>query len=195
MRATILVLLVLVLFSGGCQEQAKNQEASDQISSAMTVEIDGDGQFPEFLAGKWRSNEYGWEFVFKPDGSLESAVITLARVRVHPGKTTEIPMKAGGKGIFEPGPWFVGYSKEQKELSVEIVMKDLYLEMGKTALLGKSRDMFVGNVSEGGDRWDVEWMSYPDYIAKVPGEEDFPMREEEGYGVPHEIFFTKVADQ
>lgn len=194
MRTLIFVLLsVLVLF--GCQPQSEKQPSSGLLNKQMQVEIDGDGKFPEFLVGIWRSDKDGWEFVFNPDGSLESAVVTLGRVRIRPGETTIIPMKKGGTGKYKPGPWYVGYLQEQKELTIEIVMEDLYIEIDDAVLLGKSRDVFVGEVSENGEEWQVEWMSYPDYIAKVPGKEDFPMREEEGYGVPHQIVFTKELNK
>ena len=97
----LLVLLVCSLFIFiliGCQNSTK-------LKSGVDVIIDGDGQFPASLAGTWKSNDGVWEIVFKSDGKISSAVISLGRVRIKPGQVTTVLMKLGGKGTFEPGQW------------------------------------------------------------------------------------------
>ena len=145
----LLVLLVcgLSIFQlVGCQSPARNK-------SGIEVIIEGNGEFPEFLAGVWRADKDGWEFVFEPDGTISSAVITMGRVRMKPGEVTTVPMKMGGKGVFEPGEWMVYYTPVGRELMVKITLKNLYVELCKDTLEGKSTDIFAGPVSQNGKVW------------------------------------------
>lgn len=160
MRRSVAVLLFCLLMSllGGCKSQPPKE-------SAIEVVIDGDGEFPDFLVGRWKADRGGWEFVFEPDGTISSAVVSIGRVTMRPGQTTTVPMKLGGKGLFEPGRWTVQYSQAQRELIVEIVIDRFYIEMGDNVLRGNTRDFFVGSVSGDGQLWPVERISFPEYIA------------------------------
>ncbi|GAJ19845.1 unnamed protein product, partial [marine sediment metagenome] len=112
-----------VLLSGlaGCQNANRG---------GVEVFIEGDGEFPEFLVGRWKADKHGWQFVFEPDGAISSAVISLGRVRMKPGEITTVPMKMDGKGIFEPGEWMVHYAPVGRELTVKISLKNFYVELG-----------------------------------------------------------------
>jgi hypothetical protein len=105
----ILVYVLLVLAISGCQSSAGNKRPVEVI-------VDGDGQFPDFLVGTWRADEGGWEFVFEPDGSISSAVISLGRTRMQPGRVTTVPTQLGGEGVYKPGLWTVQYSQESRDL-------------------------------------------------------------------------------
>ena len=87
-----------VFLASGCQ-------SSNQSKSGVEVIIDGDGEFPEFLAGRWQADKGGWEIVFEPDGKISSAVVSLGRVRMKPGEVTQTQMVLGGEGLFRPGKW------------------------------------------------------------------------------------------
>lgn len=160
----LLMLLVCGLFAFvliGCQDSARNKRAVEVI-------IEGGGDFPEFLVGRWKGDKHGWEFVFEPDGMISSAVISMGRKRIIPGETKVVPLKLGGKGIYQPGLWTVQYSPLTRELAVLVVMDYVHLEMGPNLLEGKSTDTLVGKVSEDGKSWHAEWFSLPDYIAYTP---------------------------
>jgi len=155
------LLLVCSLFTcllHGCQSPAWKK-------SGVEVVIDGDGQFPDFLVGRWTADTGGWEIVFEPNGTISSAVVSLGRVRMRPGQVTTVPMQLGGKGVFEPGPWVVQYSHEQRELIVEIAIDRFRVELGKSVLHGKTRDIFVGSISADGRLWWAERFSFPEYVA------------------------------
>jgi hypothetical protein len=157
----LLALLICGLFiflPGGCQSSAGNK-------SGVEVIIYGDGQFPALLAGTWKSDKGVWEIVFEPDGTISSAVVSLGRVRLKPGQVTTVPMKLGGKGVFEPGQWTVQYSQEQRELFVEIAIDRFRIELGEKVLYGQRRDVFVGSVSEDGQLWWADQFSFPEYVA------------------------------
>ncbi len=170
----LVVCCVILLELIGCQSPAGNQ-------SGVEVIIEGGGEFPEFLAGRWRGNRGAWEFVFEPDGSISSAVIGPGEVRIVPGRSKTVAMKMGGKGIYEPGLWTVQYSPSGRELTVEVVMDHVHLEMGPDLLEGKRTDVFAGEVSEDGRIWRAEWFSFPDYIAYTPEPKRLAYEPEESF--------------
>lgn len=131
----------------------------------VEVIIDGDGQFPEFLVGKWKADKGGWEIVFEQDGTISSAVVSLGRVKMEPGRVAIVPMRLGGEGTFEPGQWTVQYLQEQRQLIVEITIAHFRTEMGDSVLQGQTRDFFTGKVSTDGQFWSAERYSFPEYIV------------------------------
>ena len=161
----LLLLLVFGLFAllqfNGCQSYSRKK-------SGVVVLIKGGGEFPQSLAGRWKADQYGWEFVFGPDGNILSAVVAFGGYEIIPGQTKTVPLKEGGKGIYKPGLWTVQYSPSTRELVVDIVMDYIHFETRPHLLEGKSRDVFVGEVSKNGKTWQAEWFSFPDYIAYIP---------------------------
>lgn len=93
------VSCLLILFLAGCNSER----------NAVEVIVDGNGQFPESLAGLWRSNNNAWEINLKPDGKIAWAIISLGSVKIEPGTTITVPMRLGGKGVFQAGQWTVWY--------------------------------------------------------------------------------------
>ncbi|MHC4111023.1 MAG: hypothetical protein ACYSUY_08105 [Planctomycetota bacterium] len=184
----------LVVFSGfavlmfglcGCQN----------ANSGIDVIIEGGGEFPEFLVGEWKSDKDGWEFVFEPDGTLSSAVVSLGRVRLKPGEVTTVKMKMDGEGIYEPGEWIVHYIPAGRELMVRITLKKLYLELGESVLEGKSADVFAGTIAQNGKVWQVEWTSFPDYVAHTDKHPNFPISDETSYGFSKTLIFEKATEE
>jgi len=97
MMKQLLVLSICglsVFLLGSCRSSAGNK-------SGVEVIIDGDGQFPAFLVGRWKADKGGWEIVFEPDGTISSAVVSLGRAKMRPGQVTAAQMKMGGKGLFD----------------------------------------------------------------------------------------------
>jgi len=180
-------LLVLLQFSG-CQD-------GDRRNSGIEVFIEGDGEFPQSLVGTWRANEDSWEFVFEPDGTISSAVISLGKVRIKPGQVTTIPMKMGGKGVIEPGEWMVYYVPADRELTVKTSLRNFHIEIGKGVLEGKSKDIFVGDVSEDGKFWTAEWASYPDYVAHTDEHPDFHFSDDPNSGIFKSLVFEKLTQE
>jgi len=187
-----LLLLLFCGFSvcqfGGCQSPPGNK-------SGVEVIIEGGGEFPESLVGVWKADKDGWEFVFEPDGTLSSVVVSLGRVRMKPGEVTTVPMKMGGKGIYEPGEWVVHYVPTVRELMVRISLKNLYVKVGESVLEGKSTDVFAGPVIQDGKVWQVEWTSFPDYVAHTAENPNFRMSEDPDYGLSKSLIFEKVTEE
>jgi hypothetical protein len=176
-------ICLMVLLFGGCQD-------SGVAERRVEVLVAGGGIFPESLAGRWQAETNGWEFVFEADGTISSAVISLGRTRIVPGQTTVIAMRKGGKGIYEPGKWWVEYVPETRELTVEVVMKRLRLEFGDDLLEGSSKNVFSGRVSEDGRYWWAEWIQMPTYVIYTPERYELPFDPE---GSARELVFEKTG--
>ena len=187
MRYSILlaVCLVFVLVVVGCQPGPMSK-------TGVEVNIGGDGVFPQELAGLWKGG--AWEIVFESDGSISSAVIPQAKTRMVPEEPTIIPLKFGGKGVYEPGLWSVDYMPQSRELTVEIVVKSFNLEMGDNVIKGNIRYLLSGQVSEDYKIWYCTSVSFPKYFAYT-AETSGP---KELFVDPNdtvkEILFEKVGD-
>ena len=184
----------LVLLAG-CAVVLAGLVGCQNANSGVDVIIEGGGEFPEFLVGVWKSDKDGWEFVFEPDGTISSAVISLGRVRMKPGEVTTVPMKMGGKGVYEPGEWVVHYTPAGRELMVKISLKNLYVEMGESVLEGKSTDIFAGSIIQEGKVWQVNWTSFPDYVAHTAEHPNFRMSEDPDSGISKILIFEKVTPE
>jgi len=157
--------LFLLLFCGLSIFLFCSCQSASRSKNAVEVTIAGDGRFPEILMGRWRNDRHGWQIVFEQNGRISSAVHTIGRVNIKPGQITNVPMKREGMGVFKAGQWAVQYAPETRELLVEIVLEYFRAEMGTQALEGKSRDIFIGSVSEDGQQWTAEWFAFPEYIV------------------------------
>lgn len=183
MKRLIALLGCAVLLFSGCQGLGRDK-------SGVEVIIEGDGQFPESLAGKWRANRGFWELVFEPDGKISSAVIHMGAVEMIPGKVTRFATRYGGKGVFEPGLWSVQYSPDTRELLVEVVIEHFYHDIGDSAIEGSITDILVGPVSENGEWWEAEWFSFGRLVAHIPEPNEFYNVDEPEYRGP--LNFEKV---
>jgi len=183
------VLLLFCVFPAvtfsGCQSPAGN---------GVEVTIDGIGQFPDFLVGTWKAEEGDWEFVFGPDGKVSSAVASIGRVKLLPGRTTTVPMQMGGKGVYKPGPWSVQYSHEQRELVVEIAIDSFRVELGNDVIEGRTRDFFVGSVSADGKFWWADRLSFPEYVVDTDKYHNYKLPFDQKDNPRESILFQKVSD-
>ena len=158
-------VLVLVLLAYSLSVITGCQELSRDKKKAVEVIIEGGGEFPQFLVGRWKTDKYRWQFVFEPDGTISSAVLNMGGIEIIPGQTTTLPTRGGGEAIFKPGLWMVQYDPQFRELTVEIVMDYIHFEMGPSLLEGKAKDVFIGEVSQDGKTWRADWFGFPDYMA------------------------------
>jgi len=193
----LLILLVCGLFAlaqlSGCQGLGRDKSRVDPTppKSGVEVIIEGGGEFPEFLVGRWKANEHGWKFVFQPDGTISSAVHTLGKVKLRPGQKTIRRMKKGGEAIYEPGEWMVHYNPANRELTVAISLSNFYTELGDDVLEGKSDDLFVGKINEEGNIWETNWTSFYDYTAHTLEYPQVRMHPE--HGESRTLVFEKVT--
>jgi len=177
---------LFVFLLSGCQSSAGNKSGVDVI-------IEGDGQFPPFLVGRWKADKGGWEFVFEPDGTISSAVVSLGRVTMKPGQITTTSMKLGGKGVFEPAQWTVQYLPEHRELSVEIAIDRFRVELGENIVQGQTRDFFIGSVSVDGQLWWADRFSFSEYIADTKKYPNYKLPFDPNDNPRDSLIFQKVT--
>jgi hypothetical protein len=184
----IFVLSICCFFifqPGGCQSPLGS-------NGGVEVIIDGDGRFPEFLVGKWQADKGGWEVVFEPDGKISSAVVSLGRVRMEPGRVTTTQMVLGGEGLFEPGKWIVQYFQDRRELIVEIAIEHFRVELGENVVQGKTRDFFIGSVSSDGRLWWADRYNFPEYIVDTKKHPNYKLPFDPNDSPRESLVFQKV---
>jgi hypothetical protein len=183
----LLFLLGAVLVSGlaGCQEPSRYS----MTPGSFEVIVEDGGKFPEYLVGKWVGDRYGWGFIFEPDGKIFRARIAMGQMEVTPGKVTTGETVTGGKAIFVPGDWLVIYSPASRELTVDLVMNYIRMDVdiNDRAIQGRTRDIITGSVSEDGKLWRTIVSSFPEYEGFPFDPNDLPYTEE--------VNFTKVVEE
>lgn len=144
-KAVILTSFALFLLLAGCAPLQRD----------MRVTVAGGGEFPDELAGTWRSEDGKWEVILEPDGEIREALIPLGDIRLQPGKVLTFPTRFEGKGIFEPGLWEVNYAPKTRELTVTLEIKHFYQDVGNHSVEGFQTDVLAGFINDEG-RWIVE---------------------------------------
>ena len=183
----LLVCLLLVSLLIGCQNNIKN--------SGVEVTVEDNGRFPSYLVGTWIADRGGWEFVFDSEGKITSAVVSIGRVRLKPGRKTTVPMEMGGKGTFIPGLWTVQYLPDQRQLIVEISINSFSVGLGENIIKGSTRDFFIGQVSKDGTQWWTERFSYPEYIVDTDKFPNYKLPTDPNENPRENILFQKVPKQ
>jgi hypothetical protein len=183
----ILLLCGSVSLLAGCGHPPNDRAAGTRVAAEDHL------PFPDTLAGTWKADRDGWEFTLAPDGSIASAVISLGRVRVVPGRTSEVPTKTGSTATFTPGPWTVQYDPRTCALTIRITMAHVHVDLGGNLLEGSSSDVFTGPVAPAGNTWKAEWTTFTHYTAHTPEGKSFDLSGDPVYGETYPLTFTKTA--
>jgi hypothetical protein len=101
---------------------------------------------------------------------------------------------AGGKGVYEPGNWTVGYAPTRRELTVMISLKNFYAELEDGRLEGDCVDVFAGPISQDGNVWRAEWTNFPHYILRTPKDPYLELTKDlvDENGITSTLFFEKI---
>ena len=186
MKRLLIFLGCCVVLSSLCGCHSPNR--------AVEVIIEGGGDFPDFLVGRWIANGHGWEFVFEPDGTISSTIINFGRMTITPGQPNPITKEMGGEGIVEPGQWTVYYSPSTRELTVKISIKRLYLyiDLNENTVEGKSEDVFVGTISQDNNFWQAYWTGFPEYTVQTAGKLNEELTERLSFDMTVNLTFEKL---
>lgn len=186
-RVFVTILCATATTIGGCGH------TQNKPAAPVTVSTQDQSPFPAGLAGHWKSDRHGWEFVIEPDGRISSAVISLGRVQVYPGRTTTVATVTGEQAVFTPGPWAIDYDPATRMLVVKITMSHVRVPMGPQTLEGSSTDVFSGVVSPTMDAWQTQWTAFTDYKAQTGENKSVELSTDKTYGDAQPLLFTKVA--
>jgi hypothetical protein len=184
----IMGLLFIGILLSACQ--GPNQQPIQQTINNTEILLPEGGAFPAELSGVWIADREDWQILLQPDGSIASCLHTVGRVPVKPGQTTQVPLALEGMGLVEAGVWSVQYTRSTRELAVEIVLNKFTFVKGSEVIEGKSRDLFVGRVSDDGKTWTAEWTSQPEYVVTTDDKGQIPLPVEEEQKSMGPITFT-----
>lgn len=185
----VFLCLATVALVGGCRS------VPTRTPSGVDVQVEGSGAFPPALAGRWRADRDGWEFVLGPDGRILSAVHSLGRVTIRPGTKVTLPTRSGGEGLFEPGEWTVHYIPQTCQLTVKVVLDHVRIDMAGTILEGATTDIFSGAIQPDEGIWQVRWTAFNRYTVHSPDHPATDLSTDETYGETKALTFQKVAEQ
>lgn len=193
MRLGIIIVYTVVCFMvAGCQGTKQHPPQYE----AMQVILDGTDTFPEQMVGIWASEKHGWIIRFEKNGYIKKIRHQFTRRNLIAGETSTIPLIGGGKGILEPGPWALYYSADNRELTVEVALKNINYDMVGTGLItGSSQDFFTGVIPEKGEtQWRTQWVSFVTYYASTEGKEyeNYKLPSSEGDEIKGELVFNKI---
>jgi hypothetical protein len=184
-----LALSFCAILISGCRHPMKDR------ADPVQVIVEGDGEFPHSLAGRWIAQQHGWEFQIEPEGRISSAIISLGRVRVAPGQTTTMPTKSGDQAVFTPGSWTVHYAPDTRELTVRITMDHVRVEMAGNIVEGSSTDVFFGRVDPTGQTWQAQWTTFTRYTAHTPDNTSVNLSTDPTNGETRPLVFEKATDK
>ena len=188
MRWALRVLVCLLpVAASGCPRSFRDE--------SMSVVVDGGDRFPAGLAGRWRADRDGWEFVLGPDGRIVSAVLSLGRVEMTPGQKVIIPTVSGGEGVFEPGAWTVYYDPETSELTIKVALDHVRMEMGEAVLEGSTIDILSGVISAASGTWQVQWSAFNRYTVQGADQPATELSTHPERGETKALTFQKVAEE
>jgi len=180
---------VFLLVPAGCQDE----DAGRQGRGSEEAVVD-DGQFPEFLVGRWDATIGGYrQIIFAADGSISAVGISVGipeaePVMLIPNETTVVEMEYGGQRTIKLGHCIAVYSPEIRELIAVIDVEHLRMVHGPDLIVeGNRKDVFIGTVSEDGKTWETGWVENYDYGEMFPMDPN-----KEGIAVP--VMFKKVSN-
>ncbi len=152
MKQLLLLAGCVVVLMGivGCQNDEK-------VNKTKT---DGDKEFPEFLVGVWKSDQFNWGFKFERDGSISKLEHTMGmQINVEEGGLYEEGTE-GSTGVYVLGPCEADYDPQTRQLKVKIILEHFRMEIPVGVVEGNSKDYFSGPVSEDGKVWRANWLNY-----------------------------------
>ncbi len=180
-----------LLVLAGCAVVLAGLVGCQNANEVNRVSVDGDGKFPEFLAGTWKADKHDWQISFEGDGRISSIVhfVWALPIDMNEGDFFVEGPDEGTYALFVMGPCEAEYDENTRELSVEIILEHYAMKLPQGTLEGKSHDYFQGPVSEDGNTWKAGWKNYSWLEGATPPDAN----EIEANPVP--LVFTKIDAQ
>jgi len=120
-----------------------------------------ENEFPDFLVGVWKADQYEWAFQFERDGTISRLVHTLGGpIKMEEGGDYMEGPDPGTFAYFAIGPCEAKYNPENRQLSLKIFLDAFHMRLPAGDLEGRMEDYFDGPVSEDGKTWTASWRDY-----------------------------------
>jgi len=165
----LLILLVCALSASlllsGCRKLGHDEER------AVEVIIEGGGEFPQFLVGRWEAEigRLNWTFEFQPDGSI---------LKMNHSMAGQVDLTQDGAYIeidkppvhieYLLAPCQAEYDPATNEVSIEVITVYFKIQSLDAAVEGSRTDLFEGPLSENGKTWNADWLSSFEIKDKKP---------------------------
>jgi len=162
----ILLIAAGVFFFGLCGCQQTEESSSSNPGSLLS---DKSGNlFPEFLVGTWKADKARWILTFESDGSISSFRHFVGMdIDVGEGGLSE-EWRDGIVATYILGPCQAVYTPATRQLDVTIIIEYFNIDFPNGQMGGDFVDYLKGPVSEDGERWTVNWLSYCTIEGAVP---------------------------
>ena len=122
--------------------------------------------FPENMVGLWQAKTgtgpgQQWLIKFEKDGSIRKIdhLIAGPLVITEGGRSGKGPDEGTGF-VFVLGPCLKQFTPETGVLELEINIDYFEMILPQGTLTGRQKDTFIGEVSQDGQTWEVQWRSY-----------------------------------
>ncbi len=79
-----------------------------------------------------------------------------------------------GEAVYIPGDWIVRYDAKHRQLSIDLLMNYINIQMGANYMRGKTEDIIVGKVDDSGKTWDAAVYSIPEFESLPNDPNDLP---------------------
>ncbi len=186
----MIILPAIVLFSlylpgchKTCGKASDNGAGGDIVKQKSTT----NKKFPDFLAGRWKSDRQSWGIEIAADGSIPAVFhpIWKETITVKEGYFTEGPKNS--YAYFVLGDCIADYDPNTRNLKVQIMLDDFEISLVGGSITGRSEDYFEGPVSEDGKTWHADWRGYG-YVegATEPNKAEVDAN-------PEKLVFTKIS--
>ncbi|UCD50254.1 MAG: hypothetical protein JSW27_22335, partial [Phycisphaerales bacterium] len=94
-----------------------------------------------------------------------------------------------------PGEWIVHYVPQSRQLTVNITLDHVHIDMAGTILEGNSTDIFAGAIQPDESVWQVQWTAFSHYTIQAPGRPTQELSTDETYGETKALTFQKVPEE
>jgi hypothetical protein len=145
-------VLFSTLFFWGCVANSENIKNKDCSS----------------VKGVWKAEGTPFTIRINNKNEVISANIPMGQVDVYPNKRTQVEVKNGGKSYYDAGDFSCEYLQKDKQLSVEITIKHLYVPFVEDKIEGHVKYTLVGVLSDQCQRWEATLFEVFDYGPRFP---------------------------
>lgn len=181
----ILLIAAGVCFIGLCG--CRQAEESSSSSPGSLLSNKSGNRFPEFLVGTWKADRARWILTFEPDGSISSFRHFVGmEIDVDEGGLSE-KWRDGVVATYFLGPCEAVYTPATRKLDVTIIIEYFNIDFPDGQMKGSFVDYLRGPVSEDGEQWTVNWLSYCTIEGTTPPDPNEIQ--------PRPLIFTKVLNE